>query len=230
MVNYACEEQQSHWKLWWRLVAVLTCNLFVTRRYRGENWSDSCRLLSSSFAGFAGSACHWVLLWLRLDALWRVSGAAARAGLCPVSLSPSLSLLQSVFAVLTSSPCPPPASGCRSLALCGVAARAGLSLTLLLFLFSRFFTASAPCSLPAIGCRSLASAALRLVLVSLSREAAQRACSRRCGSRRFLSSSLAFFVVWRRVISSGLWFAAPLRISGAAARAGPPFSCWSWSC
>ena len=35
MVNYACEGQ-SQGKLWWRLVAILTCKSFVIRGYRGE--------------------------------------------------------------------------------------------------------------------------------------------------------------------------------------------------
>ena len=35
MVNYACEGQ-SQGKLWWRLVAILTCKSFVIHGYRGE--------------------------------------------------------------------------------------------------------------------------------------------------------------------------------------------------
>ena len=35
MVNYACAEQ-TQGKLWWRLVAILTCKSFVTHGYRGE--------------------------------------------------------------------------------------------------------------------------------------------------------------------------------------------------
>ena len=35
MVNYA-REGQSQVKLWWRLVAILTCKSFVKLEYRGE--------------------------------------------------------------------------------------------------------------------------------------------------------------------------------------------------
>ena len=35
MVNYACVGQ-SQGKLWWRLVAILTCKSFVKHEYRGE--------------------------------------------------------------------------------------------------------------------------------------------------------------------------------------------------
>ena len=35
MVNYACEER-TQGKLWWRLVAILTCKSFVIGAYRGE--------------------------------------------------------------------------------------------------------------------------------------------------------------------------------------------------
>ena len=106
----------------------------------------------------------------RCGSCWLISSSLS------LSLYPSLSLLQSVFAVLTSSPCPPPASGCRSLApfrRCG--SRRHLTHSLAVPVLAVFF-ASAPCSLPAIGYRSLASSlALRPVLVSLSREAAQLA-------------------------------------------------------